>query len=245
MRSRILIVEDEKAIRETLTDLFSAEYTIKSANNGVRALEALPLYRPHLIVSDIMMPDMDGIQLLNTLKSNKEWNDIPVILLTAKGEQEDRITGLEIGADAYIAKPFDFQELSLVARNLVELKSNILNGSYTYKGEIEDTNGDTIFLKKLTDLLNERLKENKISLPMVAQYFALSESGFKSKLKRAAGKTFLDFIREFRLNKSREYLMTQQYNVTEAAQLAGFRSVAHFSDSFKKYFGVSPSNLLV
>lgn len=245
MRSRILIVEDEKAIRETLTDLFSAEYVIKSADNGVRALEALPLYRPHLIVSDIMMPDMDGIQLLNTLKSNKEWNDIPVILLTAKGEQEDRITGLEIGADAYIAKPFDFKELSLVARNLVELKSNILNGSFTYKGEIENTNGDTIFLKKLTDFLDDRLADNDISLPIVAQHFSLSESGFKSKLKRAAGKTFLDFTREFRLNKSREYLYTQKYNVTEAAQLTGFRSVAHFSDAFKRYFGVSPSNLLV
>ena len=111
--------------------------------------------------------------------------------------------------------------------------------------EIEDTNGDTIFLKKLTDLLNERLKENKISLPMVAQYFALSESGFKSKLKRVAGKTFLDFTREFRLKKSREHLITQQYNVSEVARITGFRSVAHFSDAFKRYFGVSPSNLLV
>ena len=245
MRSRILIIEDERAIRETLTDLFSSEYVIKSTTDGIKALEALPLYRPHLIISDIMMPGMDGIKLLNTLKSSSDWNHIPVILLTAKGEHQDRITGLEIGADAYIAKPFDFQELSLVVRNLVDLKSNILNGSYTNNEEIEEVSGDSIFLKNLTGFLRDHVMDNDISLPKVAQHFSLSESGFKSKLKRVAGKTFLDFTREFRLKKSREHLITQQYNVSEVARMTGFRSVAHFSDAFKRYYGVSPSNLLV
>ncbi len=245
MRNRLLIIEDEQAIRETLIDFFSAEYAIKAASNGNKALEVLPIYRPHLIISDIMMPGMDGIKFLNAIKSSVDWNNIPVILLTAKSELDDRIEGLEKGADAYIAKPYDFQELSLVAKNLLELKNNIIKGSVTHKVDIDETNGNLIFVNRLTEYLNSHLNDHQVSLPNVSHHFSLSESGFKSKLKRTTGKTFLEFVRDFRLHKSREYLVTQQYNVSEVAQMTGFRSVAHFSDTFKRYFGVSPSNLLV
>lgn len=245
MLRKILLVEDEPLIRDTLTDLLSVSYVIKSACDGKRALEVLPLYKPHLVISDIMMPGMDGITFLKHLKSNSDWNDIPTILLTAKGKFSDRIEGLDNGADAYIAKPFNFKELSLIVRNLLKLRTNIQLGSSLHTEDLNEAGESLSFTKKLAEFIMENMESQEVSLAILASHFSMSTSGFKRKLKRTTGKSSQEFVREFRLQKSHEYLITQDYNVSEVARMTGFRSISHFSDAFTKYFGMNPSNLLV
>ena len=122
MARRILLIEDETGIRDSVTDLIQTlGYVVKGCENGRMAMEKLPIFRPNLIISDIMMPEMDGIEFLCRIKSDNNYNDIPIVLLTAKSEFEDRIEGLQYGADNYLTKPFNITELQLVIKNLFEL----------------------------------------------------------------------------------------------------------------------------
>ena len=165
-------------------------------------------------------------------------------MLTAKSEFEDRIEGLQFGADNYLTKPFNVTELQLVIKNLFELKENVIKYSILHSKEMDETSKEVCFLEAFIGLLENHLSEIP-RLIFFAERLSLSESGFKKKLKRATGKSFQTFVREHKLEKARTMLTQGKSNVSETAYQAGFKSVAHFSDAFKKQFGQSPSNILV
>ncbi|WP_421869541.1 response regulator transcription factor [Marinoscillum sp.] len=237
---RILIVEDDEGIRETVADIVeSLEYRALESKNGLEALTLLESERPDLIVSDIMMPHMDGNTLLERLKSDQYLCTIPVIMLTAKADIDTKLESYKMGADGYITKPFDLRELSYLIKNLINLKENLLLEAVTPVGNSEP---EWRFVQELNQLIQNQ--KSQISLKNAAEQLQLSPSGLQKKLKRYSNQTFQDYVRIFKLSKAKALLDSGKCNVSEAATASGFSSLPAFSRAFKAQFGLSPRELV-
>lgn len=240
MIKTILLVEDDLGIRETVSDLIETMgYKAMCAENGLEALQLIPVIKPDLIVSDIMMPRMDGLQLLNHLKSDVNYCAIPVIILTAKVDFETQLDSYRIGADGYVMKPFNIQELSYKIKNLIALKENLLNSKIDSENSSDP---EWRFVQKLNTILDKHLDDVRLST--VAGLMGLSSSGLQKKLKRYSSQSFQDYLRIFKLSKAKALLESGKCNVSEAADKSGFKSVSSFSKSFKEQFGYSPKELI-
>lgn len=241
MSKVILLVEDDYAIRETVSDLIlTMGYEPMEANNGLVALGLLQEQRPDLIVSDIMMPEMDGMELLERLKSNNSYCTIPIIMLTAKADFDSQLDSFRIGADGYVTKPFDMRELSYKIKNLINLKENLLHSQVTVD-QSEDP--EWRFIQKLNTKIEASLHE--IRLHSIAENMNLSPSGLQKKLKKYSSQSFQDYVRIFKLSKAKALLESGECNVSEAADRSGFKSISSFSKTFKEQFGSSPKELIV
>lgn len=243
--STILIVEDNEEIRLYLAELLKNNYEIKTAENGRQGLETVRKILPDLVITDIMMPEMDGIELTKTIKTDIETCHIPVIMLTAKTTENQRIEGLETGADSYIPKPFNPRHLNVRIEKLLELRRRLKE---KFSGEIrfeaEDTAvtaPDRDLLKKVTAVIKTRISDTQLSVEMLSEEVGLSRGHLQRKLKNLTGQNPNEFIRIIRLKQAAEILTEKDVTVSEAADMVGFSSQSYFSTAFTKQFGISPS----
>lgn len=242
----VLIVEDnedlQKFIKESLSDLFN----IKIAQNGEEGFHFAKTFIPDLIISDVMMPKMNGIDLCQNLKSDTVTSHIPVILLTAKSGEENKLKGLQIGADDYLIKPFSVKELTIRANNLIKqrrLLRNKFSTSVVLKPEeMELTSRDQDFLNKIISIVEENINNAEFGVENLAEKMSLSTSQLNRKLKAITNQTTVKIIRNVKLQKAYEMLKANADNIAGIAYSTGFESPGYFTKVFKEHFGFLPSD---
>ncbi|MDR0393908.1 MAG: response regulator [Tannerella sp.] len=247
-RPVLLIVEDQQDMRRFLVEELSCRYEIADAENGKQALALLEKNRVDLIISDIMMPLMDGYELCDEVKSNIQYSHIPFILLTARHNLQSRLTGLSQGADAYMEKPFSLEHLSLQIENLLKNRERIrrvyLEKPQTPVSSLAVSRIDNQFLEKLNLYIEENLTNEQLSVEMIAGEMGMSNSSLYRKVKAISDLSPVDFIRMARLKKAVRLMQSGEKRVGEIAYLVGFSSPAYFSTTFQKQYGKSPSEFL-
>lgn len=246
--STILIVEDSEDVRIYLTGLLKENYNILLAENGERGLSVALDKLPDLIISDVMMPEMDGMEFCKRIKSDWKTSHIPVILLTAKASFESKIEGLETGADEYITKPFSFRELSARIKNLLEQRIKLQQkfGKDT-KLKIENitpNKSDQEFLLKAISIVEKNISNAEFDSDKFADEIFLSRSQLYRKLLSITGQSTGEFIRTIRLKKAARLILEKQLSVTQIAFEVGFNSPSHFTKAFKQMFDCLPSEFV-
>ncbi len=243
----LLLVEDNSDMRAFLRAQLADRYKVVEAADGQQGVEKAIELIPDLIISDVMMPGMDGLQLCDTLKNDERTSHIPIILLTAKADVESRLEGLERGADAYLAKPFNRAELLIRSRKLLELRQRLREryASLQPPEPVEDKGLqiEDAFLQKARRLVESHLSDIDLDMGRLSQSLGMSRSQVYRKVKALTGRSPSVFIRAIRLERAKELLQTTDMNVTEVAYEVGFSTLAYFSDAFLEAFGVRPSEL--
>jgi DNA-binding response OmpR family regulator len=245
-RQTIVIAEDDDEIRQYLERELSGDFYVIACPNGKEALTAIMKEIPSLIISDVMMPVMDGNELCSRVKSNINTNHIPVIMLTAKSRDEDRLEGLEMGADTYIVKPFNLDILRRTIINLLhqrELLRNKFNGSESQENNLEKINvesPDNKLLNRIMSVINNNLSDPSLNVDMIAQEVGVSRVHLHRKMKELTNQTPHDFIRNLRLKQAAHLLEQGYQNITEVMFACGFTNPASFSTMFKNLYGRSP-----
>jgi len=245
-RQRILVVEDDEEIRDYLASELMPDYEVRVAENGrVGLAEALKTI-PDLIISDIMMPEMDGNELCLKVKSNPATSHVPVILLTAKSRDEDQLEGLEMGADVYIMKPFNMDILRRTIINLIHthqmlsLKYGRNDSLEEQVDEVKMKSPDDQLLERIMKVINKNISNSDLSVDKIAEEVGISRVHLHRKMKELTGQTPHDFIRNIRLKQAANLLASQNMNITEVIYACGFNNAASFSTIFKKFYGMSP-----
>lgn len=244
----LLFVDDNKDFCEFIKDNLGDEYSVITANNGQEAIGLLSKFNVTIIVSDVMMPIMNGIELCKKIKTNIYWSHIPVILLTARTAEEYIMEGLELGADDYITKPFNFDLLKLRIQKFVEWteKSHI---SFSQKldvspADITITSLDEALIEKAIKVVEEHISEAEFSVETLSVALGLSRGHLYKKLIAITGKGPTEFIRTIRLKRGRQLLEKSQMQIAEIAYEVGFNSPKRFAKYFREEFGLSPSEYL-
>ncbi|RAW02327.1 hybrid sensor histidine kinase/response regulator transcription factor [Pseudochryseolinea flava] len=248
--SSILIVEDDDEIRTFIKEYFGEDYKVYEASNGDEGLASAQAHHPDLIISDIMMPGMDGIELCKQLKRNIRTSHIPIILLTAKTSLTDHKEGIEIGADAYMTKPFSPEMLSLTVNNLLQSRENLkrfyrnlfMTESAPEIKEVESPDGK--FLHQVFDLLKENLDKPDFNINELSDVLNMSRSLVYKKIKSLTGLSPVEYVRSLRMQEAAKLLRSQQYKVFEVMYMVGFSDSKYFRTCFAKEFGVSPSDFM-
>ena len=245
-RQKIVVVEDDSEIRSYLTEALSEDYDITDCSNGKEGLAAVLKTMPDLVISDIMMPEMDGTTLCSKIKTNNATNHIPVILLTAKSREEDQLEGLETGADAYIVKPFNMDILRRTIVNLIhshhtlQLKFGRNDQLEELVEDIKMKSPDEKLLERVMTAINHNLNNADLSVDRIADEVGISRVHLHRKMKELTGQTPHDFIRNIRMKKAASLLSAGDMNVSEVMYACGFSNAASFSTVFKKMYGMSP-----
>jgi len=245
---RILLVEDNADIRIYIKSILGAEYEISEAENGSIGLEMATIHEYDLIISDIMMPEMDGIEMCKQLKKSVETSHIPIILLTAKSGIDNRIEGLNVGADSYITKPFHPQHLMVRVSKLIELREN-MKERYSRKislGEIQQNvtkndSPDEAFLQKSIQIILNKMMDTDFNGDALAVELNISRMGLHRKIKAFTGQSTGEFIRNIRLKKAAELLRLPGRNISEVCYDVGFNSPSYFSTCFTEVYKMTPS----
>jgi signal transduction histidine kinase/ligand-binding sensor domain-containing protein/DNA-binding response OmpR family regulator len=244
-RPTILIVEDNKDLRLYLRSNFEKHYHIYEANDGQEGWQKCVELQPTLVVSDIMMPVMDGIELCRKIKNEGTTSHIPIILLTAKASLEHELEGLGAGADEYMSKPFSIEMLELKVKKLIEnrkaLQQKIQQKFEIAPGEIGITSLDEKFIQKTIKLVEEHMADPEFSVEELSQALAMSRSHLYNKLMALTGKSPIEFIRIMRLKRAAQLLEKSQQSVSTIAYEVGFNSTKYFAKYFREEFNVSPS----
>jgi signal transduction histidine kinase/ligand-binding sensor domain-containing protein/DNA-binding response OmpR family regulator len=241
----ILLVEDDVDILNYIDSELSSKYKIFKANNGKEGLSNALKYTPDLIISDIVMPEMDGLTLCKVLKSNDKTCHIPIILLTAKTNVEQRIEGIEMGADSYIPKPFNLKHLETRIEKLLELRKKLKNkygtGANSKETEIKVISSDEKLFLKFNEKLREQISNPDLSVESISRELGLSRVHLNRRLKTITNESPGNYIRDFRLKQAALLLTSKKMTIAEVAYAVGFSSHAYFSNIFKEHFGMSPS----
>lgn len=243
----VLLVEDNPDVRVYVKDQLLEEFQVLEAEHGKKGLTTALEKIPDLIITDLMMPEMDGVALCQKLKTDERTSHIPVIMLTAKAEREDKLEGLQTGADDYLIKPFDAEELLVRMNNLItqrrRLRERFQNETVFKPKEVAVTSVDEAFLKRVLETIEKEMEEETFSVVELSQAVGMSRSQLHRKLKALTDKSPNQIIREMRLQRAKELLTKGAGNASEVAFMVGFNSLAYFSRCFKDQFGVSPSSL--
>lgn len=246
----ILLVEDHCEMREFLKDTLSQHYKVEVADNGRAAFAKACEKMPDIIISDVMMPVMTGIELLEQIKKETMTCHIPVILLTAKNEIADKFEGLEMGADDYIAKPFHIDHLLIRINNLLANRER-LHQRYRAGLSLEDTEAevpessrDADFINALHLITDQNMQDVDFSTDELCKAMFISRTGFYKKLKALTGQTPGEFLKLYRTKKAGELLKTGEFSVSEVIGQVGFKSRSHFYKCFKDMFGVLPADYI-
>jgi YesN/AraC family two-component response regulator len=221
------------------------DYRILEASDGKQGLETANKEIPDLIITDLMMPYIDGVTLCKNLKTGENTNHIPIIMLTAKAGQEQKIEGLEIGADSYLTKPFDRKELRVLAKNLITQRE-ILREKYSREVMLEPkhipvTSLDEKFLQKVMNCLEDNLSDPAFGVPEMQDALAMSKTQLHRKMKAITNEAPGEFLRNYRLKRAARILDQKGENITQVAFSVGFNNLSYFAKCFKELFGVSPS----
>ncbi|TVR85764.1 MAG: response regulator [Saprospirales bacterium] len=244
----ILIVEDNSDVRSYIRSQFKENYHVLEAADGRDGIEMAIEHLPHLIISDVMMPHKNGFELCEILKKDVNTSHIPIVLLTAKSEQNAKLEGLEYGADDYLTKPFNSKELELRVRNLIDnrlhIRKKILQSPELAYHGVKTSPVEREFLQKVSSSIEENLDNPQFGVPALAKKVGLSQAQLNRKLKSLANLTAGKYIQHIRLNKALEMLKTGKYNVSEVGTMIGFNSNAYFVKTFKEQFGQTPGSLI-
>ena len=247
---KMVIVEDDDEIADYLSAEFSNEYSIERFVNGKEALPTILQEIPDIVLSDIMMPEMDGNTLCSRIKSNVNTNHVPVILLSAKNREEDKLEGLETGADAYIVKPFNMDILRRTIYNLINARKVMrykFTGNESQEDKVEEVkmkSPDEKLLERVMAVINRNISNSDLSVDMIAQEVGISRVHLHRKMKELTNQTPHDFIRNLRLKQAANLLSSQHHNVTEVMYACGFSNTASFSTMFRKFYGMSPRDYM-
>jgi signal transduction histidine kinase/CheY-like chemotaxis protein/AraC-like DNA-binding protein/ligand-binding sensor domain-containing protein len=242
----LLIVEDHLDLRKFICLCLGDEYEYLEAGNGKEALQLAVEQLPSLVLSDVMMPEMDGVELCNRIKQDHRTNHIPLILLTAKASEESKLQGLDKGADDYIIKPFNKDELVLKIRNQIlaqkrmqeKIRIELLSGSTV----INAVSTDEKFIAHVREIIEKRMSDEKLGVEALADEIGLSRVQLYRKITALTGISVNDFIRKLRLQKAAQLLSQNAGSIADVAYEVGFSNPSYFSKCFKDHFGVIPSN---
>ncbi len=258
---QLLVIEDNDDIRQYIADSFCEDFRILQATNGEEGLALAREHIPDIVVSDIMMPRMNGIEFTKQMKGNITTSHIPIILLTAKTTDDDKEEGYDSGADSYLTKPFTVKLLASRIRNLLNARRRL--AEMIASGNVETMAGgadegasaqpadklpklsrlDQEFIERLNRIIGDHIMQVDIGMPFITEKMAMSHSTFYRKVKALTGMTATEYIRKRRLHHCYQLLESGDYNVNEAAMMTGFNQMAHFRETFKKEFGMLPSEV--
>lgn len=243
-----MVVDDHVEILDFIVDDLSADYEVLQAAHGKQALEVLEAHPVQLVVSDVMMPEMDGYELCRRIKSDVAHSHIPIILLTAKNTLQSKIEGLEYGADAYIEKPFSPEHLqaqigSLLA-NRNKIRTYFASSPLAHIISMAHTKADALFLEELDKLIHEHMGDVGFDVEHLAEKMHISRPTLYRKIKAISDLTPNDLINVARLKKAAELLSEGRYKIYEVSDRVGYSSQTHFGRNFQKQFGMSPSEYM-
>lgn len=246
-RHRVLIVDDDLEIAHYISTELGQYYKFGICPNGKEGLKELLTGDYDLVISDVMMPEMDGFTMLRMIKTNINISHIPVIMLTSKADIGNRLEGLERGADAFLSKPFDMEELHMSIENLIAGR-HLLRGKFSGvqqqvdKLERCEVKGlDEQLMERIMKVINKNLSDSDFNVDMLTQEVGISRAQLHRRMKEMTGISTSEFLRNIRLEQAARLLREQKINVTQVAYTVGFSNLAHFSTVFRKHFGVSPS----
>jgi signal transduction histidine kinase/ligand-binding sensor domain-containing protein/AraC-like DNA-binding protein len=247
----LLLVEDNVELRDFLSVQLSDHYRIESAENGAEGLKKALDMLPDLIISDVMMPVMNGIAMLNQLKNDLATSHIPVVILSAKSSVENQIEGLKYGADFYITKPFQNDYLLASVENLLSKRKKIfetlMNGKKIIElapGEIAITSHDESFLKRIIEIVEEKMIDPDFNINTVAELMNMSRTPFYRKFKSLTNLAPVEFVREMRLKRAKQYFDGGNLDISDVAFQVGFGNNKYFSKCYKEQYGISPTDYL-
>ncbi|TKG90761.1 hybrid sensor histidine kinase/response regulator [Puteibacter caeruleilacunae] len=241
----ILIVEDNADLRKFISDIFIQNYNVIVASNGQEGLINVEKHNPDLIITDIMMPIMSGIEMTKSIKKNINSSHIPVIMLTAKNTIDNEIEGLKTGADYYLSKPFNIKQLELVVNNTIESRI-ILQKKYSGFNIPKATDPNVLsldekFIIKVTQIIDDMISDPELSVETLASMVNITTVSLYRKIKALTGMSPNEFIRSYRLERASKLLVQKKFKVSEIAYEVGFNDPKYFGKCFKKTYGVSPS----
>ncbi|PRZ26062.1 hybrid sensor histidine kinase/response regulator transcription factor [Flavobacterium granuli] len=247
-KTQILVVEDNEDLLNFISTELSPIYTVFKADNGENALKIIHNENIQLAISDVSMPIMDGINLCKNIKTNIETSHIPVILLTAKSSLKSQIDGLEVGADAYIPKPFSMDYLKVQIDNLIENRKQIMNyyarSPLSHLKSIAHNKTDEKFLKKLDQEILKNITDSDLSVESLAEIMNMSRSTLYRKIKDISNLSPNELINIVRLKRAAELLLNENYKMYEIAEMVGYKSQTSFGRNFQKHFGITPSEYI-
>jgi DNA-binding response OmpR family regulator len=240
-----MVIEDNEALRRFIREELSRQYRVTEAENGKQGYRQALEIIPDIIISDVMMPEMDGIAFCSALKTDERTSHIPIILLTAKADLESKLQGLETGADDYLTKPFKMEELQLRIRNLLEsrrkLRERFSRQVTINPKEITVTSTDERFLQKALAIMEAHMANADFDVEIFSKEIGMSRAQLHRKLTALSGLSTNEFIRSLRLKRAASLLLQQQGNVSEIAFGVGFSSLSYFTKCFRDYYGQTPS----
>jgi YesN/AraC family two-component response regulator len=240
-----LLVEDNEDVLTYLELCLQGKYRIQKARNGLQGIQLAIEMIPDIILSDVMMPEKDGYEVVERLKKDERTSHIPIILLTAKAELESRLEGLERGADAYLSKPFEKKELEVRLRKLIEVRQKLtmrygaLNpeGTPETSAEIQED----AFLKKLRSIVDAHLDSEDFGIGELCKELSVSRTQLHRKLKALTNKSTSQVIRTIRMQEAKKLLLNSALNISEIGYAVGYGNPSHFTQEFTKEFGEAPS----
>lgn len=245
MKPTILLVDDNAELLEFLADDLNEKYHVLKARDGEEALHLLKEEVIQLVISDVMMERMDGFQLCKTIKSSFDYSHIPVILLTAKNTLQSKIEGLELGADAYIEKPFSPEYLHVQIANLLtnrdKIKEYFAKSPLVHIKSIAHSKSDEFFLERLNEAIYNNLEDEELDVEKLAKIMNVSKPTLYRKIKSISDLSANELINLTRLKRAAELLAEDNYKIYEVANLVGYTSQTNFGRNFLKQFGMTPS----
>lgn len=245
---KLLIVDDNDELRHFLADSFMGKYHVIEATDGLMGWTLAQEELPDLIISDIMMPKMDGVELCRRVKDNLDTSHTPVILLTAKTSDESKIAGSESGADAYLTKPFSFKLLQITINNLLEsrrkLKELYAHDALVEAREVGTTKRDKEFIDLIINVVEKNLDNNELEIEDIAREVGMSRSKLYTKIHSLTGQPVGDFVRKIRLKTAAKMIVSEDVSITEVMERVGIQSQSYFTKAFKKEFGKTPTQYL-
>ncbi len=244
MNDSILIIDDNEDILEFLSDVLSENYKLHLAENGEIAQNILKQEIINLIVSDIMMPGIDGFELCRLIKSNVEYCHIPIVLLTSKNTYQAHIEGLEVGADAYVQKPFSPELLQMQIANLLKnrlkIKDHFASSPFEDVRVMAHSKTDEVFLKKLDEYIRKNIKDPNMDIDKMANHMHMSRPTFYRKIKSLSSLSPKELIDVTRLKKAAQLIAQNEFTLFEIAKMVGYSSQSVFGKNFHKHFHVTP-----
>ena len=247
-KTTMLIVDDNQEMLSFLSDSFKKDYSIISAQNGIEGLEKLKNSDVSLIISDWMMPEMNGIDFCKAVRSNDLTSHIPFVLLTAKTDVDSKIEGMDCGADIYIEKPFSINYLQACIRNLTDIR-RLLRHKFSRMplvtiDSIAGNSADERFLTKMNEIIEENFSNSDLSVDFLAEKLCISRSGLFAKIKTLANITPNELIQLVRLKKAAALLCENKYRISEICYMVGFNNPSYFTKCFQKQFGMKPGEFI-
>ena len=245
---KILVVEDNPDLRSFLTASFDDQHNVYEANNGYEGLDIIEKENIDVIISDIMMPEMDGLEFCDRIKNNIAYSHLPFILLSAKTDTPTKIEGLKIGADVYMEKPFSVEQLKAQINSIIEnrnkLRDRFMNSPLQFFSQGMEKNDNTEFIERLNKYIIENITDEKLTIDSLSEEFCMSRSNFHKKIKNITGLTPNDYIKLVRLNQSVQLLVSGKFKINEVCYLVGFNTPSYFSKCFHEQYGKLPKEFV-